>query len=122
MAESCVQGQGFQIILRCFPRQTAMTFDDAQHCGFDILRHVAGITADIDMGAILEPRPQRRTLFAYSVLDVDFLRLVTREGEAGLGQEPMPAHFPQLIPIIKIRRLMAFAEEQPVAPVRCRAG
>ena len=69
-----------RIILRCFSRQTAMAFDYGQHRGFDIFRHVAGIATDIDARSILEPGPQRCTLFEYSMLDVDFLRLVTREG------------------------------------------
>ena len=62
----------------------AFLADDVGEAAIDIARHAGGIAADIEMRAVLEPRPQFGGVLQHAVLDVDLVVLVAREG----GVEP----------------------------------
>src|SRR5690606_41611108 len=61
------------------PDLAAMLGDDGLQCRIDVPGHAAGIAADIEAGARLQPGPQFPALFAHAVLHVDLLCLVAGE-------------------------------------------
>src|SRR5215469_6431754 len=66
------------------------------------------------MGAFLEPRPHLAGALAHTLLHVDALLLVAREGEIDFAQEAALVERRQLILIEKIARAVLVAEKEPV--------
>ncbi len=95
--------------------QLAMGSDDLMQGLIDIARHAAGIAADIEMSAFLQPREQVSPILAHAGLHIDLLGLIAREGEIEPGQHAITAHLAQFIGIDEVGFLMLVTEEQPVA-------
>ena len=55
---------------------SAMRGDDIDERGLDILGHALGVTAHINMGAFVQPLPERRAHFAHAVLHIEFFRSI----------------------------------------------
>src|SRR4051812_6555887 len=66
--------------------QTSSRLRDLVQGGVDVLGHTRGVTADIEVRAVLEPGPELRGAFQHSMLNVNFLRLVARECQVEFGQ------------------------------------
>ncbi len=92
--------------------------NDFAQRGVDIGGHARGITADVEVRAVLDPVVEFATAPAQRVLDVDLLGLVAREREV----EPLQrAGLERLLPLELVEKVaaeMRIAEEQPVA-TRC---
>ena len=59
---------------------------DLDERNVDIWCHAGGVAADIEMGALAEPRPKIGTILAHLVLHIDFLFRIARPGEGELGE------------------------------------
>ena len=81
----------------------------------DILGHVAGIAADVQLRAFLQPAPQLGALFADAILHVDFLRLIAGKRQAELVEQAIALHALQFFAIVEIAGGVLLTEEQPVA-------
>src|SRR5262245_64726271 len=61
-------------------RSRAVRGDQIDQCALHVLTHGDG-AADIDVGAVGDPRPQIAADLAYAILDVEFLLVVARPRE-----------------------------------------
>ncbi|CAB3833067.1 hypothetical protein LMG26842_01935 [Achromobacter dolens] len=83
--------------------------------GVHVLGHAFGIAADIEMRALLQPRPELRAVLAHAVLHVDLGRLVARERQVQPCQQAVIAQRLQFVAIVEIAGRVPLAEKQPVA-------
>src|SRR6266852_3699468 len=92
----------------------ALLRGDFQQRVLDVLGHALGIAADIEMRAFVEPRPELGRVLAHAMLNVELLRLVTRESEIELFKHAAALPIDDLVLVEKIRDAFLLAEEQPV--------
>src|SRR5262245_61111596 len=71
--------------------------------------------ADIDMGAVGDPRPQIAADLAHAILDIEFPFAIAGPGERKAGQRAGGFHSAQLVFAEEIVIPPLMAEEQPVA-------
>ena len=79
----------------------------------DILRHGLGVAADIELGAIVQPIDEVAAPLPETMLHVDLLRRVTREGEVELRQRSVLQRILPFELIQEVVRVAPVAEEQP---------
>src|SRR5580704_13507234 len=87
---------------------------DFQQRVLDVLGHALGIAADIEMRALVEPRPELGRVLAHAMLNVDLLRLVARESEVELFKQAAALPIDDLVFVQKVGGAFLLAEEQPV--------
>ena len=56
-----------------------------QQCVIDVLGHMSCITADVNVGTVLYPSVDFGRLFLDPLLDINFARLIPREGQIYLA-------------------------------------
>src|SRR5262249_61713517 len=69
----------FHVIVSRLDFQSPPPLDNLSKRGIDILRHSLRVSADVEIGALFQPFPKFARRLEHSVLDVNFLRLITRE-------------------------------------------
>ncbi len=87
----------------------------------DVLGHVLGIAADVEVPARLEPLVNLGGVLDEAMLDVDFLGLVAGKGGGELRQHARLLVLFKFLAVEEIRRRMLLSEESqflPFAPVR----
>ena len=92
--------------------------DNVDKGRFDILGHPHRIAADIDMSAVIEPRPKIAAGLAHAMLHVDFLVTVARPGKRQSRQKSGRVHGENFVLVEEIAAAALVAEEQPIAPGR----
>src|SRR5581483_7337295 len=80
---------------------------------FYVARHALGIAADVEVGAVSEPRPQLRSRLAHAVLHVDLGGTVTRPGggepvERAVGEEGL-----EVVAVEEVAGYTLVGEEEP---------
>src|SRR5262245_1503535 len=88
---------------------------DLQQRVLDVLGHAPGVAADIEVRALLQPTPPLGSVLAYTVLDVDLVGLIAREGEVEATQQAAALPVDDLVLVEEIGGSLLVAEEQPVA-------
>lgn len=81
--------------------------------GIDVLGHPLGVTADIEVTALLQPAPETLFLLEHFVLDVDLFSLVA--GKRGVEADaPVCLEFEPIIGVVKVGGAVPLAKEEPV--------
>jgi hypothetical protein len=88
--------------------------DDVEEGCFYVLGHTGGVTADVEVGAVLEPLVELLAALLHTVLDVDFAGLVAGEGGVEAGEDAVFLHGQELLFVEKVHGFALFAEEEPV--------
>src|SRR5665213_1187591 len=95
-------------------RTRAELRDDVDQRALDILGHALGIAADVDVGALCQPRPQLAADLAHAILHVELLVAVARPRQRQPRQQPRRLHRVELVGIEEVAAAALMAEEQPV--------
>src|SRR5438067_906426 len=106
-------GEAVDIVFRPFARVTALALDHLQQRLVNVARHILLITAHVEVRAFLEPRVELARLRKHSVLDVNLVGPVAREGDVEAAQH---AVLQPLLPFDLVEEVathVALAEEQP---------
>src|SRR5260370_35001194 len=109
-----VRFQLFDIGRRFFYRLVAGLFDDSMQSRIDIFGHSLGITAHVEVSAVLQPSPQISCVFQHSMLNVDFLRLIPRERRTESSENAVLFTADQFVLIKKIGAFFLIAEKYPI--------
>ena len=88
--------------------------DDAVQGFIDILGHAFGITADVEVRAVLQPLPKLAGSLEHAGLDIDLFFLIAAERGVEAGEEAFLRPFDDLIVVKKVTGAFLVAEEQPV--------
>ena len=91
----------------------SLLLDDGDERGVDIGGEMLGIAADVDVGAFLDPGIDVAGVLAQSVLDIDLVCSIAREGDIHTRQDPLLEEILPFGLVEKIRMEIALAEEQP---------
>src|SRR5262245_36796457 len=79
-----------------------------------IVCHPAGITTDIEVRALLQPRPYLRAFLLHAILHVDLVLLIPREGNVESRKRAIKQPGFDFVAIKKILFAALIAEEKPV--------
>ena len=80
-----------------------------------VLGHSLGVSADIEVSAILQPAPQLCPFFLHPMLDVNFVGLIAGESSRELVQVTRLLRVGEFIGIEKVGLGVLVAKEEPVA-------
>src|ERR1043166_1394966 len=86
--------------------------DHVDERALHVLRHVLGVAAHIEMGAVGDPGPQVAPDLAHAMLNVDFLVAVARPGQSEPREHAGRFHAGKLILVEKVVAAVLMAEEQ----------
>src|SRR2546425_6077737 len=64
-----------------FGRESAFVLGDGDEGLVNVFGHAFGVTADVEIGAVLKPGPKVFRVFQHSILDVNFVRLIAGKSE-----------------------------------------
>ena len=79
------------------------------------LGHPGGVTADVEVRAVVEPAPHVGAVVEHLVLHVDPVGLVAGERQVQPVEEAVASHVLEIVSVVEVFAAVLVAEEQPVA-------
>ena len=106
--------QIFYVFRRLFQRFSAFFLDNLVQSNIDVLRHAGSISADKEMRALFQPGKKLLAILQHPVLDINFVRLIPREGGIESGQDPRLSSCSKLGFVEKVAFGSLLAKKKPV--------
>src|SRR5208282_342130 len=100
------------VVRRGFRRQAALLLRDVNQRLVHVFGHVVRVATDVEIGAVLQPRPKLLGLFEHAMLHVDLVGLVAGERQVEPVELALALITQQFVAIEEIRPPMLLAEEQ----------
>ena len=83
--------------------------------GVDVPGHPGGVTAHVEVRAVVEPAPQVGAVVEHLVLDVDPSAWSRENARSSRLRKPSRDHILEIVSVVEVFGAVLLAEEQPVA-------